>query len=686
MTSSLANPWGKKKKKTKRTDAPELGIDLDNLKRPGKEAADRSARRRSSGRHDQSREEQTPPGFRSGGYLELAHGDNVRRDRRPSAVRSQRRESEARPSRAPEQNDPDRSGRSESVRSIRNSVGGSERAGRGRRNEHPADPEPSDDPDDATYRNNSDSERSSSSDSSDESDDSDSSSSDEDEARKLRKRLKRMRSKQKKLEKKLVAQARSGYKAQAPKSYNGEPDFDKFELFVFNYDNWCLDTKLSTRKCVRNVSRFLEGKPSIWYMSNVAPNINTYDMKRIYQGIFDYCFPPDFKENLRRKYMRKQQGDQSVQDYFAELELMRRRLKITETQHVHRAYDSAARYIKGEWVIKGILPEDTTIDELCTTALDIERAHKIRKSIEQHDGGKHKRDRSKSPDRRDGKRGNHHRSDKRFFPKTDEKKTEPAKTAKQRDEYRAANKCFECGETGHLVKDCPSRNKAKPSKISSNAVSVQAEEKVRASAVLLKELDKLTEIRDLIEVSAVTVELNAASASKKSAAPTERRLMERNATRVKDLARKVPSTLVVQAEIQGESVRALLDSGSQADLVSTTLVDQLRLNKTALAKPLQLQMVMSGSRGMLMYSVEARIKYQEVDENRMFDVGNIENYDIILGTPFLFQHSMRISFNPNSVFIGSAKALPLDGSNIIHINSLSTDVVEARMAELREML
>ncbi|KAG8680561.1 hypothetical protein FRC08_016205 [Ceratobasidium sp. 394] len=305
-------------------------------------------------------------------------------------------------------------------------------------------------------------------------------------------------------------------------------------------------------------------------------------MKRIYQGIFDYCFPPDFKENLRRKYMRKQQGDQSVQDYFAELELMKRRLKITDTQHVHRAYDGAARYIKGEWAIKGILPEDTTIDELRTTALNIERAHKIRKSIEQHDGGKHKRDRSKSPDRRDRHRGYRRRSDRGFVPKTDDKKPErkdngtpaksdrarersenwrskqaqgnpkAAKTAKQRDEYRAANKCFECGETGHLVKDCPSRNKARPSRISSNAASVRAEDKVRASAVPLKELDKLTEIRDSIEVSAASVECNAASASKKSAAPTERRMMERNATKVKDVARKVPSTLVVEAEIQGD--------------------------------------------------------------------------------------------------------------------------------------
>ncbi|KAF8596072.1 hypothetical protein BDV93DRAFT_455596, partial [Ceratobasidium sp. AG-I] len=192
-----------------------------------------------------------------------------------------------------------------------------------------------------------------------------------------------MKANQKRLEKKITAQARSGYKAQAPKSYNGKANFDKFEHFIFTFDNWCLDTKLSGRMRVRNVSRFLDDKASVWYMSNIAPNINSYDMTRVYQGLFNYCFPLDFKESLCRKYMQKRQNDQSVQDYFAEGDLMHRRLKVTDEQHVQRMWDGAARYIKVEWVIKGILPENTTIEELRTTALDIERAPKIRKSVEQ---------------------------------------------------------------------------------------------------------------------------------------------------------------------------------------------------------------------------------------------------------------------------------------------------------------
>ncbi|KAG9124852.1 DEIH-box ATPase [Ceratobasidium sp. 392] len=353
---------------------------------------------------------------------------------------------------------------------------------------------------------------------------------------------------------------------------------------------------------------------------------------------------------------------------------------ITDKQHVHRVYDGTAKYIKGEWAIKGILPKDTNIEELRITALDIERAHKIRKSIEQNDDHRRKRDRSKSPDhcydnrrnrkfgdrfeRKDNKRNDkpdNHQGNKSTHGKEQsenwKKKNAPsnpkaAKTPKQRNEYWAANKCFECGEVSYFVKDCPSRNKARPSRLSTNAASLKPEEKVRASALLLKEFDKLTEVKESIKVSSIG--LSAAKLNgKKAKEENNQRFIERNATRVKDLSWKVPATLVAQAEIK--------DSGSQADILSSTIVDQLKLEKYVLTKPLQLQMAMAGSRGMLTISTNAQITYQSINEKRDFDVGNLESYNAILGMPFLYQHSMQLSFNPNSVFIGSDKSLPLDG-------------------------
>ncbi|KAG8687330.1 hypothetical protein FRC09_013563, partial [Ceratobasidium sp. 395] len=566
---------GKDRRTEKERPRPSLGINLDDMSRPDKSKA---AKRRASGRFDESRLNQTPPGFRSGGYLERVHGESPRhraggRDRsrersarekesrqrfqratdpfskkerrdeyrepsrQPSSRRSQPPRRDPIPDPDPEPSDSDRGGR------------GGGRPYRGRRSPDPdSDDEPEgSDPDD------------------------DDDESDVPRPRRRRERdddirleLERLRQENERLKERNKKQAKSGYKAQAPKTFSGEgtPNIDKFEHFVFDYDNWIIEVRLDEESSIRNISRFLDGKASTWYMLNVAPAIEDWTLSQVYQGIYEYCFPADFKEIMRKKYLKKSQGESSVQDYFAELAQLRRRLnEVTDAQHVQRAWDGVANYIRAEWAIKGMLPQNTTIEEMRETALDIERAHKIRQSIENEYGNKHnkKRNRSRSPNRRDDKNSSRYkkydnsrrdyrdnrdnRGDSRSHGQKradDWKKNKPvnpraAKTDKQKDEYRAANKCFECSEVGHLAKDCPSKNKAKPSGVRSNAASLKPEAKIRASAAFLKELEELSKTKERIEVSSLAV--CAAKPKPGSVTETDRRVIERNAMRVKDAAR-----------------------------------------------------------------------------------------------------------------------------------------------------
>ncbi|KAL0562391.1 hypothetical protein V5O48_019696, partial [Marasmius crinis-equi] len=72
--------------------------------------------------------------------------------------------------------------------------------------------------------------------------------------------------------------------------------------------------------------------------------------------------------------------------------------------------------------------------------------------------------------------------------------------------------------------------------------------------------------------------------------------LRRTSSLVKDVGRVVPQPLIIVVNINGKPARALVDSGSLGDFMSTQLADQLRVKKTYLEKPLPLHMAVQSSR------------------------------------------------------------------------------------------
>ncbi|OSD06698.1 hypothetical protein PYCCODRAFT_1422304 [Trametes coccinea BRFM310] len=140
--------------------------------------------------------------------------------------------------------------------------------------------------------------------------------------------------------------------------------------------------------------------------------------------------------------------------------------------------------------------------------------------------------------------------------------------------------------------------------------------------------------------------------------------LERNAMRPKDYTRKAPMPVVVNVQINGHSARALLDTGCMADFISTTLIDQLKIPTDVLAKQLPVQLAVQGSRSKINRTCVVDFSYQDIRSKRRFDVANLENYDIILGTPFIFQHKVALGLNPARVVIGSPTAEEMEGEDV----------------------
>jgi len=159
--------------------------------------------------------------------------------------------------------------------------------------------------------------------------------------------------------------------------------------------------------------------------------------------------------------------------------------------------------------------------------------------------------------------------------------------------------------------------------------------------------------------------------------------IERTTLRIKDKTRRLPETIVVEIKINGQPMRALLDSGSMADFISTKVVDQLKLPKEIYPKPLPVQLAVHGSRSKVNCGTTVQFQYQIINCEKRFDVVNLDNYDAILGTPFLYQHQVAIAFNPSRVVVGSREPLEIKGPDVMTIKSAAADLLDEGLETLR---
>ena len=96
--------------------------------------------------------------------------------------------------------------------------------------------------------------------------------------------------------------------------------------------------------------------------------------------------------------------------------------------------------------------------------------------------------------------------------------------------------------------------------------------------------------------------------------------------------------------INGLNARALLDTGSTTDMVSPSFVQVAKLRAVELETPMALQLAVSGSRTKINYGVWGKLSVGPISESRYFDVANIDDYDVILGTPFCWKHGISPIF------------------------------------------
>ena len=97
-------------------------------------------------------------------------------------------------------------------------------------------------------------------------------------------------------------------------------------------------------------------------------------------------------------------------------------------------------------------------------------------------------------------------------------------------------------------------------------------------------------------------------------------------------------------------------------------------------------MAVLGSRSKVNYKVNAQFEYQGINERRAFDIINLSSYDLILGTPFLFQHKVMIGFNDTRIIIGSNIAVPIRGASVTSLSSRTAQLRAENLEGARKYL
>jgi hypothetical protein len=114
--------------------------------------------------------------------------------------------------------------------------------------------------------------------------------------------------------------------------------------------------------------------------------------------------------------------------------------------------------------------------------------------------------------------------------------------------------------------------------------------------------------------------------------------LQYNAACAKTQNHKILKSVIIMVNINGHECRALFDSGSLRDFMSTILAEQLKVKKVALELQITVQLAAQGSKTKVNYSTTVDLLYANIHCERTFDIMNINEYNLIFGTPFIWQH------------------------------------------------
>jgi len=232
------------------------------------------------------------------------------------------------------------------------------------------------------------------------------------------------------------------------------------------------------------LNQYLSGKASVYYMKYVAGKAKKWTLTMIFEGLFDYCFPRDFKSSLRRRLISATQGKTRVAEFIRDIEIMADRFPdVDERSIIGIFWWGMNQPIRAGIIEIGINQERSPLDKIVECAVRAEG--EIREASAQRNRDllgwgtfAHRNDEPR-PNRWSNREGSSRRNGGReqvrantVTPQQGESQQRASNRNREGnrkwfgrkisrpiwDELRADGKCFQCERPGHLQRACPQLN------------------------------------------------------------------------------------------------------------------------------------------------------------------------------------------------------------------------------------
>jgi len=221
-------------------------------------------------------------------------------------------------------------------------------------------------------------------------------------------------------------------KMKLPLPYDGKADLEAFDQWTFSVTNYAKVMRVSDKTMIRVMTDLVSGKAKGFYMDYVAMRQDRWTLATLFPAIFDYCFPNDIMERLRKRWNNMSQGKSRVEDYARDMEKLARKFKeVNERSAVLAFWKGLNAELRKHMVLLGADPEiddlNSVIDKALISEKSLDQIEQISKESERRTGGE-----TSKPKREWTRFKNRNGGSKNFKPGTSDNKPQTPKSDKVR--------------------------------------------------------------------------------------------------------------------------------------------------------------------------------------------------------------------------------------------------------------